>query len=79
MRSHSGVDGSRTLDPWTPPGIWRAPSATASPDCIGGAFRAFGDAVQGVFGVLQSLLPGLWLPIVAIALVLLVGWSLIKR
>jgi hypothetical protein len=46
---------------------------------IGGAFRAFGAAVQGVFDVLQSLLPGLWLPVVAIALVLVVGWSLIKR
>ena len=46
---------------------------------IGGAFRAFGAVVQGVFGALESLLPGLLLPIVAIALVLVVGWSLIKR
>jgi hypothetical protein len=43
-----------------------------------GAVRAFGDAVQGVFGVFQSFLPGLWLPAVAIAVVLIVGWRLAK-
>lgn len=46
---------------------------------IGGAFRAFGAAIQGVFGILQSLLPGLWLPVVAFVVLLVVGWSLIKR
>lgn len=46
---------------------------------IGGAFRAFGAAIQAVFGVFQSLLPGLWLPVVAFAVLLVVGWSLIKR
>ncbi len=46
---------------------------------IGGAFRAFGAAIQAVFGIFQSLLPGLWLPIVALAVILVVGWSLIKR
>jgi hypothetical protein len=43
-----------------------------------GVVRAFGDAVQGVFGVFQSLLPGLWLPVVAIVIVLVVGWRLAK-
>ena len=43
-----------------------------------GVVRAFGDAVQGVFAVFQSLLPGLWLPVVAIVIVLVVGWRLAK-
>lgn len=46
---------------------------------VGGAFRAFGAAIQAVFGILHSLLPGLWLPVVALAVILIVGWSLIKR
>jgi hypothetical protein len=46
---------------------------------VGGAFRAFGAAVQAVFGILQSLLPGFWLPVVALAVILVVGWSLIRR
>jgi hypothetical protein len=46
---------------------------------VGGAFRAFGDAIQGAVHALQSVLPGFWLPAAAIALVLVVGWTLIKR
>jgi hypothetical protein len=45
---------------------------------FGGAVRAFGDAVQGVVGALQSVLPGLWLPAIAIAVVLIVGWRMAK-
>jgi len=45
---------------------------------FGGMVRAFGDAVQGVFNVFQSVLPGLWLPVVGIAVVLIVGWRLAK-
>jgi hypothetical protein len=52
--------------------------ASAIAGLFGGALRAFGDAVQGVFGVFQSFLPGLWLPAVAIAVVLIVGWRLAK-
>ncbi len=46
---------------------------------VGGAFRALGDAVQGVVQAFQSVLPGLWLPVVAFVVVVIVGWSLIKR
>ncbi len=46
---------------------------------VGGAFRAFGAAIQAVFGILQALLPGLWLPIIGFVVLLVVGWSLIKR
>jgi hypothetical protein len=52
--------------------------ARALTGLFSGAVRAFGDAVQGVFGVFQSFLPGLWLPAVAIAVVLIVGWRLAK-
>jgi hypothetical protein len=45
---------------------------------FGGMVRAFGDAVQGVVGVFQAFLPGLWLPAVAIVIVLVVGWRLAK-
>jgi len=45
---------------------------------FGGVVRAFGDAVQGVVGAFQSILPGLWLPAVAIVIVLVVGWRLAK-
>lgn len=46
---------------------------------VAGAFQAFGDAVRAVVHALQSVLPGPWLPIVAVVVVLLVGWSLVKR
>jgi hypothetical protein len=52
--------------------------ATAITGLFGGMVRAFGDAVQGVFDVFQSVLPGLWLPVVGIAIVLIVGWRLAK-
>jgi len=45
---------------------------------FGGAVRAFGDAVQGVVGAFQSVLPGLWLPAVAFVVVLVIGWRLAK-
>lgn len=44
----------------------------------GGVIHAFGAAVQGVFGIFQSILPGLWLPALGILLVLIVGWRLAK-
>ena len=44
---------------------------------VGGAFRAFGAAIQGVVGALQSVLPGGWLPVVAGAVLLVVAWNLI--
>lgn len=52
--------------------------ASAIAGLFSGVVRAFGDAVQGVFGVLSSVLPGLWLPAVGIAIVLIVGWRLAK-
>jgi hypothetical protein len=61
-----------------PGGLFQA-LATAIVGLFGGAVRAFGDAVQGVFGAFQSVLPGLWLPVVAIAVVIFVGWNLARR
>lgn len=52
--------------------------ASALTGLFGGAVQAFGDAVQGVFGIFQSILPGLWLPAIAIVVVLIVGWRLAK-
>ncbi|HEX9550523.1 MAG TPA: hypothetical protein VF971_05480 [Candidatus Limnocylindrales bacterium] len=52
--------------------------ARAITGLFGGMVRAFGDAVQGVFDVFQSVLPGLWLPAIGIAIVLIVGWRLAK-
>jgi hypothetical protein len=52
--------------------------ASAITGLFGGVVRAFGDAVQGVFGVFQSILPGLWLPAIAIVVVLIVGWRVAK-
>jgi hypothetical protein len=46
---------------------------------FGNAVRAFGAAVQGIVGVFESILPGLWLPAVVIVVVLIVGWNLAKR
>jgi hypothetical protein len=38
-----------------------------------------GAAVNAIFAMLEGILPGLWLPVVGIAVVLAVGWQLIKR
>ncbi|HSO29396.1 MAG TPA: hypothetical protein VLS28_12730 [Candidatus Sulfomarinibacteraceae bacterium] len=46
---------------------------------VGGAFRVFGAAIQTVFDVVQSILPGLWLPVVAVVVAIVVFWNLIKR
>ena len=46
---------------------------------FGGMVRAFGDAIQGAFTAVQSILPGPWLPIVGVALVLFLFWQFIKR
>lgn len=43
------------------------------------SFRIFGDTIQSIVATLQSILPGPWLPIAAVALVLVVGWNLAKR
>ena len=48
--------------------------AAAIVSLFGGAVRAFGDAIQGVFGVFQSILPGLWLPVVSLVIVIAVFW-----
>jgi hypothetical protein len=46
---------------------------------VGGAFRVFGAAIQTAFGIVQSILPGLWLPIVGFIVAIVVFWNLIKR
>ena len=46
---------------------------------VGGAFEALGAAANGIFDSLQALLPGLWLPVVVVAVLIVVGWQLIKR
>lgn len=46
---------------------------------VSGAFAAFGAAVNGVVDALHGILPGLWLPVVGVAVVIAVGWQLIKR
>jgi len=46
---------------------------------VGGAFEALGGAANGIFNALHALLPGFWLPVVAVAVVIAVGWQLIKR
>ncbi|MCI0345197.1 MAG: hypothetical protein L0221_07080 [Chloroflexi bacterium] len=46
---------------------------------VGGAFEALGAAANGMFDALQALLPGFWLPVVAVAVTIAVGWQLIKR
>jgi hypothetical protein len=46
---------------------------------VGGAFQAMGAAVQQIVAIFQGILPGFWLPVVAIAVVLVVGWQLVKR
>ena len=53
--------------------------ANAVVGLFGGMVRAFGDAVQGVLGAFQAILPGPWLPIVGVALVLFLFWQFIKR
>ena len=52
--------------------------AAAVVGLFGGAVRFFGDTIQGVFGALHAILPGLWLPVVAVAVVVVVGWKLAK-
>ena len=46
---------------------------------VGGAFEALGAAANGIFDGLQALLPGLWLPVVVVAVLIVVGWQLVKR
>ena len=46
---------------------------------VGGAFEALGAAANGIFDALHALLPGLWLPIVGVAVLIVVGWQLVKR
>jgi len=46
---------------------------------VGGAWEALGAAANGVFNALHAALPGYWLPVVAVAVTLAVGWQLIKR
>jgi len=44
-----------------------------------GMVQAFGDAVQGVFGAFQAILPGPWLLIVGVIVVIVVFWNFAKR
>jgi hypothetical protein len=46
---------------------------------VGGAFQAIGVAANAIFAMFQSILPGPWLPIVAIAVALALFWQFIKR
>jgi hypothetical protein len=46
---------------------------------VGGAIQALGAAAQSILNSLQSLLPGLWLPIAAVAAVAVVAWTFLKR
>jgi hypothetical protein len=46
---------------------------------VAGAWEALGVAANGVFDALQAALPGYWLPAVAVAATIAVGWQLIKR
>ncbi|MES2209863.1 MAG: hypothetical protein V4515_06720 [Chloroflexota bacterium] len=46
---------------------------------VGGALRALGAAAQGIVHALQSILPGPWLPIVAVAVMVLFVWNVFKR
>jgi hypothetical protein len=46
---------------------------------VGGAMDALGAAANGIFHSLQTILPGYWLPVVAVTVAIAVGWQLIKR
>jgi hypothetical protein len=44
-----------------------------------GALRAVGDALHGAIASLQSLLPGPWLPIAAVAALVILGLLVFRR
>lgn len=46
---------------------------------VTGAFEAMGNAVREVFGIFSGVLPGIWLPVVVVAVLIIVGWNLAKR
>lgn len=46
---------------------------------VEGALRALGAAFGGVIHALGSALPGPWLLVVAVAVIVLVVWSVFKR
>lgn len=46
---------------------------------VAGAFHAFGAVMQGILHALQSIFPGLLLPIVAFVVAIVVFWQFIKR
>lgn len=46
---------------------------------VEGALRALGSAFQGIVHALGSVLPGPWLPVVAVGVVALIAWSVFKR
>lgn len=46
---------------------------------VGGAFAAMGAAVREIVGIFSGFLPGIWLPVVVVAVLLIVGWNLAKR
>ena len=41
---------------------------------VAGSFRALGAAVQTVINTFQTVLPGIWLPIAGILLIVFVLW-----
>jgi hypothetical protein len=53
--------------------------ASAVVGLFGGAVRAFGEAVQGVFHTFQAILPGPWLLIVGVGVVIYLFWNFAKR
>lgn len=46
---------------------------------VGGALGALGTATQGVVNAFQSILPGPWLPIAAVAVIALFVRTVYKR
>ena len=46
---------------------------------LSGAFDAIGAAVREIVGIFSGFLPGVWLPVVVVAVLLIVGWNLAKR
>lgn len=41
---------------------------------VAGSFRALGAAVQAVINTFQTILPGIWLPIAGVLLIVFVLW-----
>ena len=44
-----------------------------------GTFAAVGGALRGAVAGLQTVLPGLWLPVVVFLILLVLAWTFAKR